>query len=1033
MRSATPRAPSRASVAARVCVRLCLCVAVCRACTEGLAPTGPLLSSSPSVDSALSCQALCTRTAGCGAWSRHNATGLCSLLSYATAVAKTAGECGAVLQCDAGFGRLGWAQGRTITAGSSQCAQACRADAKCTGFTCDTASGLCELRYEGLTDSPADAPRKDGLCSAELRCVPGSALRGDLVTVAVTSGDVECSHLCRTTSGCAGYTVLQSAGGDPDSMDCVIKSSGLYSDLASDARACSAALQCSQFSSFYGSPELIGSSSDDDGACARNCSQTPGCMGYTVLVGQDIAKPTCSLYRGPLDLRTSGAATGSPCSHAMQCRSATSISGVSLSKTNVLNGDAQCATLCRASSACAAWAITYGPVYQQCELFSSVETFSAAAGAVCSAIRQCDAGAAFAEATTVGTSVSGEEACLSICLAQTNCVGFSLVPQSGALTCVTRARNGTRASTKDGRCLKMLPCQTATAPVGSVLAVLASEGGMDDCKSHCRTRRGCVGWSITVGMPFEYNCTLYSEVTSTQASTASCYGRMECAPSMSLDGVLLSSARSSDERECASLCRSTSGCVGFEFSEGGVCALKGPITSMSPKDGVCAGVLGCHSATGNNGTLLAVLDVSQEGECRDLCSKTSGCTAYTLSPNPGRPRCFVFSNASAFLPSTSCSGPANYSYVIHSASDSQSHVGVVVGVVVGVGGAILVAFVGVVAIVVARRRRSSRRRAADQGHSVSVGLQHTTVAAAAAPPVGEAAVQGLVAPELAETGGRRFSFEKIARESHNPHRRMSRGAGRLSLLRRSLVYKGPASEPRNVVLYKTVPESSLVAQIVEMSGKELRKFQRTLPQYYQKGLNPLIFIATRVWKVTNPLLEDWFERRRVFMRDVLKRDEAKDELDIRAAFHGTPSDNIESICHRGLLRIGHPLNPSRSTDRGWYGDPRYGVYATRFVEYSLQYSHLAMASDGYPCPSSLSEGDTVRIVMFKALPGRTCHMDQQSPGVLPQEGYDSHSSPHWTEWFLFDETQLCPTHVVEVTAVVNERTVTNDGAYWEKK
>eukprot|EP00727_Mastigamoeba_balamuthi_P010396 m51a1_g598 hypothetical protein (783) ;mRNA; r:64378-70336 len=170
---------------------------------------------------------------------------------------------------------------------------------------------------------------------------------------------------------------------------------------------------------------------------------------------------------------------------------------------------------------------------------------------------------------------------------------------------------------------------------------------------------------------------------------------------------------------------------------------------------------------------------------------------------------------------------------------------------------------------------------------------------------------------------------------------------------------------------------------------------------------------------------DFVPLRKNYMRSTLLR--ADEELEDRVAFHGTRPENVESMCNKGLLRVGHPLNPSHSTDPGFFGDPRHGVYASRFVEYTLQYSNMQYLSANESVPVPLAEGDSVRIVMFKALPGRSMHMHSLAGSVLPTPGYDSHSSPEWLEWYLFDETQLCPQYVVELRAITNERTGANDG------
>eukprot|EP00727_Mastigamoeba_balamuthi_P008718 m51a1_g4469 putative serine threonine kinase (712) ;mRNA; f:233437-239200 len=156
-------------------------------------------------------------------------------------------------------------------------------------------------------------------------------------------------------------------------------------------------------------------------------------------------------------------------------------------------------------------------------------------------------------------------------------------------------------------------------------------------------------------------------------------------------------------------------------------------------------------------------------------------------------------------------------------------------------------------------------------------------------------------------------------------------------------------------------------EVEELTGKDLKQFQRLLPSHFQmhhedynearikQNKAPLTFIALRAWRVHNATLESWFEARRAFMRDALGRSEDDDELEERVAFHGTREENIADICAHGLLRVGHPLNPSSSTDPGYFGDPRCGVYTSRFVEYTLQYSNTIPAADGSTIPTPLGE------------------------------------------------------------------------------
>jgi hypothetical protein len=47
-------------------------------------------------------------------------------------------------------------------------------------------------------------------------------------------------------------------------------------------------------------------------------------------------------------------------------------------------------------------------------------------------------------------------------------------------------------------------------------------------------------------------------------------------------------------------------------------------------------------------------------------------------------------------------------------------------------------------------------------------------------------------------------------------------------------------------------------------------------------------------------------------------------------------------------------------------------------------------------------------------------------GMKPVDGYDSHSSPNFQEWYLFSEAQVCPEYILEVEAIENKRWKADD-------
>src|SRR5690348_520812 len=72
---------------------------------------------------------------------------------------------------------------------------------------------------------------------------------------------------------------------------------------------------------------------------------------------------------------------------------------------------------------------------------------------------------------------------------------------------------------------------------------------------------------------------------------------------------------------------------------------------------------------------------------------------------------------------------------------------------------------------------------------------------------------------------------------------------------------------------------------------------------------------------------------------------------------------------------------------------------------------------------ALEPKDSVKIIMFRVLPGKSRHIEKRTPGLKPSDspGYDSHSSSNHQEWYLFDEAQCCPAYVLTVRAFEDRR------------
>lgn len=180
------------------------------------------------------------------------------------------------------------------------------------------------------------------------------------------------------------------------------------------------------------------------------------------------------------------------------------------------------------------------------------------------------------------------------------------------------------------------------------------------------------------------------------------------------------------------------------------------------------------------------------------------------------------------------------------------------------------------------------------------------------------------------------------------------------------------------------------------------------------GKKPLRFILVGAEKVVNPVLEARFELKKNELCAIRDAKEVRE----RTSFHGTHPKNLKSLLHYSLLRFKHPLNPCKAqVDDGYFGTNKKGIYVSRYADYTLKYSNRVCALDA---------GDEVKTIMFRTLPGRSKHIEKLVGPIDPTPGYDSHSSPTFLEWYLFDEAQVCPVYVLKVKAVEDTRTAADD-------
>eukprot|EP00669_Euglena_mutabilis_P004881 TRINITY_DN16250_c0_g1_i1.p2 TRINITY_DN16250_c0_g1~~TRINITY_DN16250_c0_g1_i1.p2 ORF type:complete len:126 (-),score=63.47 TRINITY_DN16250_c0_g1_i1:220-597(-) len=124
------------------------------------------------------------------------------------------------------------------------------------------------------------------------------------------------------------------------------------------------------------------------------------------------------------------------------------------------------------------------------------------------------------------------------------------------------------------------------------------------------------------------------------------------------------------------------------------------------------------------------------------------------------------------------------------------------------------------------------------------------------------------------------------------------------------------------------------------------------------------------------------------------------------------------MCRYSLLRFKHPLNPCKTqVDDGYFGSNRKGVYVSRYADYTFKYANRQVP---------LEPKEQCKILQFRTLPGRSKHIPKMCGPIDPTDGFDSHSSPSFLEWFLFNEDQLLPEYILTVEAKEDTRTAADD-------
>jgi hypothetical protein len=229
----------------------------------------------------------------------------------------------------------------------------------------------------------------------------------------------------------------------------------------------------------------------------------------------------------------------------------------------------------------------------------------------------------------------------------------------------------------------------------------------------------------------------------------------------------------------------------------------------------------------------------------------------------------------------------------------------------------------------------------------------------------------------------------------------------------------PLSSATDAVL---TPINKNSEEFWDLEEKFLARLQGRNEDYVEKrikkGKKPIRFVLSGAEKISNPILEARFEIKKNAIAAERAASGDAQECRERISFHGTHPKNVKSIIKTGLLRFQHPLNPCKQqVDDGYFGTNKKGIYVSRYADYTLKYSNRV---------APVEPGDEVKTIMFRTMPGKSKHIEKLVGGIDPTVGYDSHSSPTFLEWYLFDEAQCCPQYVLLVKAVEDTRTAADD-------
>eukprot|EP01060_Flectonema_neradi_P018254 TRINITY_DN2504_c9_g1_i1.p1 TRINITY_DN2504_c9_g1~~TRINITY_DN2504_c9_g1_i1.p1 ORF type:complete len:548 (+),score=93.62 TRINITY_DN2504_c9_g1_i1:46-1689(+) len=172
---------------------------------------------------------------------------------------------------------------------------------------------------------------------------------------------------------------------------------------------------------------------------------------------------------------------------------------------------------------------------------------------------------------------------------------------------------------------------------------------------------------------------------------------------------------------------------------------------------------------------------------------------------------------------------------------------------------------------------------------------------------------------------------------------------------------------------------------------------------------PITFQLVAAKDIESPLLKSKFDQFKSTLSEASRT---------RFSFHGTHPNNIHSIVQKGLLPFGHFLSTAKAqVDEGYFGSTEKGIYVSKYVDYSLQYSNNV---------TRVSPSQEVDVLMLATTLGVPRQLSEALGPVDPTPLYNSHVSPNGLEWYLFSECQCFPYRILTIRAVADERTAAND-------